>query len=107
LAAGKLIPQTGPDTVADGLLTSLGELTWPIIRDHVESIVTVDDPTILRSMRVFWERTKLIIEPSSATAVAVAMSEEVAALNPRRVGVILSGGNVNLDALGQYFSPRQ
>lgn len=104
LAAGELIPQTGPDTVADGLLTSLGELTWPVIRDHVERIVTVDDAAILRALRLFWERTKLVIEPSSATAVAVVLSDEVRALGMRRVGVILSGGNVDLGTLAALLS---
>ena len=105
LRAGELIPQTGPRTVADGLLTSLGALTWPVIRDHVERIVTVDDPAILLALRLFWERTKLIIEPSSATAVAAALSDEVRGLGLRRVGVILSGGNVDLDALAKLLNP--
>ena len=104
LAAGELIPQAGPDTVADGLLTSLGELTWPVIRDHVERIVTVDDAAILQALRLFWERTKLVIEPSSATAVAVAMSEEVRGLGLRRVGVVLSGGNVDFGTLAALLS---
>jgi len=104
LAAGERIPQTAPDTVADGLLTSLGEWTWPIIRDHVERIVTVADPAILAAMRIFWERTKLIIEPSSATAVAVALSDEFRATSPKRTGVILSGGNVDLGTLGALLA---
>lgn len=99
LQADKLIPQTGPNTIADGLLTSLGDLTWPIIRDHVECIVTPDDVDILAALRLFCERTKLIIEPSSATAVAVALSAEVRGLGVKRVGVILSGGNIDLGAL--------
>jgi threonine dehydratase len=100
LQAGRLIPQTGPDTIADGLLTSLGELTWPIIRDHVESVVTVGDPEIASAMRFVWERTKLLIEPSAAVAVAALLCP---AFQERegfaRVGVILSGGNVDLDRL--------
>lgn len=99
-AAGKLIPQTAPDTVADGLLTSLGKLTWPFVRDYVNKIVTVPDSDTIATMRFFWERAKLIIEPSSAVAVAAAVSEEIAG-NPRwkRIGVILSGGNVNFTRL--------
>jgi threonine dehydratase len=99
-ASGKLIPQTAPDTVADGLLTSLGDLTWPFVRDYVNRIVTVPDTDTIEIMRFFWERAKLVIEPSSAVAVAAAISEEVAG-NPRwkRIGVILSGGNVDLTRL--------
>ncbi len=99
-AAGTLIPQTGPKTVADGLLTSLGNLTWPVIREQVERVVTVDEDEILRAMRLAWERAKLLIEPSSAVAVAAALSDEFRGLQGlRKVGVILSGGNVDLDRL--------
>ncbi|MGD8453882.1 MAG: pyridoxal-phosphate dependent enzyme [Phycisphaerae bacterium] len=106
LAAGRLIPQERPDTVADGLLTSLGKLTWPIIRDHVERIVTVTDEQILAAMRLVWERMKLIIEPSSAVAVAAVLSDEFRALpGLARVGVVLSGGNVDLDRLPWQSSP--
>lgn len=100
LAAGKLIPQTAPDTIADGLLTSLGELTWAILRDHVERIITVSDEQIITAMRLVWERMKIIVEPSAATAVAVTLSDEFRALKGlEAVGVILSGGNVDLDKL--------
>lgn len=99
-AAGKLIPQTGPDTIADGLLTSLGELTWPIIRDHVERVVTVSDAHIIEAMRLAWERAKLLIEPSAAVALAAVLSEEFRAIEGLdRVGVVLSGGNTDLDSL--------
>ncbi len=98
LAAGRLIPQTSPDTIADGLLTSLGELTWPIIRDHVAGIITVTDVQIRRAQRLVWERMKIIIEPSAAVAVAAVLSPEFGAKSDaRRVGIILSGGNVDLD----------
>ena len=104
LAAGRLIPQTGPDTVADGLLTSLGTLTWPIIRDHVETILTVPDPRILDAMRLMWERAKILIEPSSAVPVAAVLSGlPEAAGKARRIGVILSGGNVDLSRIATYF----
>jgi threonine dehydratase/serine racemase len=99
-AAGKLLPQTGPNTIADGLLTSLGELTWPIIRDLVATIVTVDDASTIEAMRFFWERTKLVIEPSSAVAVAAALSDEILGNDRwKRIGVIISGGNVDLSRL--------
>ena len=99
-AAGTLIPQTGPHTIADGLLTSLGDLTWPVLRDLVERVITVSEEEIVAAMRVAWERAKLLIEPSAAVAVAVTLSAEFRGLEGmRRVGVVLSGGNVNLDAL--------
>ncbi len=99
-AAGRLIPQTDPRTIADGLLTSLGEWTWPILRDRVEAVLTVEDPAIVEAMRYFWERTKLIIEPSSAVAVAAVLApgfRELPGLG--KVGIILSGGNVDLEKL--------
>lgn len=99
-AAGRLIPQTDPRTIADGLRTSLGELTWPVIRDRVERILTVDEEAIVAAMRLAWERAKLLIEPTSAVAIAAVLSEEFRGLTGiERVGVILSGGNVDLDAL--------
>jgi len=100
LAAGALIPQTNPQTIADGLLTSLGELTWPIIRDHVERVITVTEDEIVAAMRLTWERAKLLIEPSSAVAVAGVLTDGFkrrAGLD--RVGVVLSGGNADLDHL--------
>ena len=98
LAAGRIIPSIDPDTVADGLLTSLGERNFPIIREHVSAIWTVRDPDIIAAMRLIWERMKIIIEPSAAVcpAVVLARPDEVAGL---RIGVILSGGNVDLDRL--------
>jgi threonine dehydratase/serine racemase len=99
-AAGALIPQTQARTIADGLLTSLGDLTWPMVRDQVERVFTVSEEQIVRAMRLAWERAKLLIEPSAAVALAAVMSEEFRALpDIQRVGVILSGGNVNLDRL--------
>ncbi len=99
MEAGRLIPQEAPSTVADGLLTSLGDLTWPIIRDHVERIVRVDDAAIIAAMELFWQRAKLVIEPSAATALAPLLDDSLAGLDADRVGVILSGGNVDLEKL--------
>jgi threonine dehydratase len=99
-AAGTLVPQTAPRTIADGLLTSLGELTWPVLRDRVERVVTVTDEEIVRAMRLSWERAKLLIEPSAAVAVAAVLSDDFKHLpNLQKIGVVLSGGNVNLDEL--------
>ncbi len=100
LAAGRLIPQTDPETIADGLRSSLGEVTWAILSRGLDRIVTVTEEEIVAAMRLVWERMKLLIEPSAAVAVAVVLGEEFRALGGlRRVGVILSGGNVDLDRL--------
>jgi threonine dehydratase/serine racemase len=99
-AAGELMPQNSPKTIADGLLTSLGQLTWPVIRDRVEAVVTVGDDEIVRAMRFIWERVKIVIEPSAAVAVAAVLSDAFRELSGlERVGVVLSGGNVDLDRL--------
>lgn len=98
-AAGELIPQTNPQTIADGLLTSLGQLTWPIIRDHVERILTVSEAELISAMHLIWQRTKLLIEPSSAVAVAAVLGESFRTTPGERVGIVLSGGNVDLARL--------
>jgi threonine dehydratase len=98
LAEGKILPSVSPQTIADGLRTSLGDLTFPIIRKRVEQIVTVSEAEIVAAMRFVWERVKIIIEPSSAVAVAALWKDE-ANLSGLRVGVILSGGNVDLERL--------
>jgi threonine dehydratase/serine racemase len=98
--SGQLIPQLDPRTVADGLLTSLGQFTWPVIRDLVEEVVTVTEDEIVAAMRLAWERAKLLIEPSSAVPLAAVLSSRFRKLDGiRRVGIVLTGGNVNLDAL--------
>jgi threonine dehydratase len=101
LAAGELILQTAPNTIADGLLTSLGAHTWPIIRDHVAEVLVVDDDQIVEALRLLWERAKLLVEPSAAVGLAalLAARERFDELGHRRVGVILSGGNLDLGAL--------
>lgn len=95
---GKIIPSNNPKTIADGLLTSLGELTYPIIRENVEQIVTVSEQGIIDSMKFIWERAKIIIEPSAATVIAVLWEKKID-LSGLKVGVILSGGNVDLNKL--------
>ena len=100
MKTGQLQPQGKVNTIADGLLTAMGDLTWPIVRDHVERVINVTDEQIIAAMRLVWERVKLVIEPSAATSVAVALSDEFKTLHGMsRVGVVLSGGNVDLDNL--------
>lgn len=98
LQAGEVIPSLHPKTVADGLLTSLGTLTFPIIRERVEQIVTVSEAGIIVAMKFIWERAKIIIEPSSAVPIGVLWEKKID-LSGLRVGVILSGGNVDLEKL--------
>ncbi|MBL6975111.1 MAG: pyridoxal-phosphate dependent enzyme [Deltaproteobacteria bacterium] len=99
-AAGAFVPQTGPDTLCDGLLTSLGELTWPVVRDLVEDVITVPDGPVVAAMRLVWERMKILIEPSSAVTLAVILDERFISLEGlANVGVVFSGGNVDLDDL--------
>jgi threonine dehydratase len=74
--AGRWIKQTSPSTIADGLLTSMGEWTWPIVRDLVDQVVTVSDDEIREAMRWLWERAKLLVEPSSATVLAAVRRAE-------------------------------
>jgi threonine dehydratase len=99
-AAGEWVPQTAPNTIADGLLTSTGDLTWPVIRDQVERVFTATDDQIRAAMRFVWERMKLIAEPSGVVGAAVVLGNEFGALAGfERVGVVISGGNVSLDKL--------
>ena len=100
LKEGKIIPQTNPDTICDGLLTSLGEYTWEILKDHLEAIYTVTDDEVINAMRLVWERMKIIIEPSCATPVAAVLKPEFKALEGlEKVGIILTGGNIELSKL--------
>jgi threonine dehydratase len=98
LQAGYIIPQTNPQTIADGLRTSLCPRTFAAIRDHVREIVTVDEERIVEAMRLVWERMKILIEPSSAVPLAALLTGKVETKG-RRIGIILSGGNVDLDHL--------
>lgn len=96
--AGKIIPLVKADTIADGLRTSLSERTFAEIRDHVDNIVTVSDDAIVRAMRSIWEVMKIIVEPSGAVPYA-AIVESKLHLKSKRVGIILTGGNLDLDTL--------
>ena len=100
LKEGRMLPQENPDTICDGLLTSLGENTWNILKDHLDAIYTVTDDEVIKAMRLIWERMKIIIEPSCATPVAVVLSDQFKALEGmENIGIILTGGNVDLSKL--------
>ncbi|MDG1545702.1 MAG: pyridoxal-phosphate dependent enzyme [Candidatus Poseidoniia archaeon] len=100
LKEGKLLPQENPNTICDGLLTSMGENTWNILKDHLEGIITVDDDEVITAMKLVWERMKIIIEPSCATPLAAILTPEFKQLdNIETVGIILTGGNVDLSNL--------
>jgi len=96
--AGRILPVASPDTLADGLRTTVGQLTFPIILEHAEAILCVSEKDIIDAMRLVWERMKIIIEPSAAVAVAAVLGSPDTFRN-QRIGVILSGGNVDLDHL--------
>jgi len=95
---GEFVPSVNPDTIADGLRTSLGTLTFPIIKKYVTDIHTVSDFNIAEAMKLVWERMKLVIEPSAATPLA-ALLKNKARYSGKRIGIILSGGNVDLSKL--------
>ena len=98
LRDGVLYPSVGPRTVADGLLTSLSERTFRILSGGLAGILTVDEETIVRTMRLLWERAKLLVEPSAAVPLAAVLAYR-GRFEGRRVGLILSGGNADLDKL--------
>jgi threonine dehydratase len=94
----QLVPSVNPNTISDGLLTSLGTLTFPIILDKVHRIITVSEESIIQAMMLTWERMKIIIEPSSAVPLA-AVLENREFFEGKKIGIIISGGNVSLDKL--------
>jgi threonine dehydratase len=98
LAAGRIIPLEQAATIADGLRTSLSERTFPLIQQNVDGIVTVSEDSIVAAMRRIWEVLKIIIEPSCAVPYAAIMEQKID-VTGKRVGIILTGGNVDLDAL--------
>jgi threonine dehydratase len=93
-----------PQTIADGARTpSLGAITFPLVLRHVHDIITVTDAELIEAMRFLWERMKLVVEPTGALATAGVLSRKLDVRN-RRVGIILSGGNVDLKAIAQLFA---
>ena len=96
--SGILTPSENPITVADGLLTSLSELTFSVIRKNVDKIFTAKEDSIISCMLLVWERMKIIIEPSSATVLAI-IKENPDFFRRRKIGLIISGGNVDFRKL--------
>jgi threonine dehydratase len=96
--SGKIEPVLRTDTIADGLRTSLGELTFSVIQAHVDEIVTVSEKSFIRDMRTVWERMKMIIEPSCAVPLAAILDGKVD-VKGKKVGIIITGGNVDLGNL--------
>lgn len=97
------IEQSQSNTIADGLLTTLGDKTFPIIHENVERVITVTDAEIVAAMRLIWERMKIIIEPSCAVPFA-ALLKEKSSFAGKKVGIILSGGNVDLEKALKLFA---
>jgi threonine dehydratase len=98
LLAGRIIPSTYPDTVADGLRTSLGDLTFTVIQRLVKEILIVSEEGIVAAMRLIWEHMKIIVEPSAAVPLGALLANRARCAG-KRVGIILSGGNVDLERL--------
>jgi threonine dehydratase len=98
LQSGKLQPSLNPDTICDGLLTSLSEMTFEIIYNNVHRIMKVSDEAVINAMRLIWERMKIIVEPSAAIVLGAVLENKIV-FNNKRIGLILSGGNVDLSNL--------
>lgn len=101
----RIVPMLHPNTLADGLRTGLGDKTLPILRDHLAGVLHVSEEEIVRSMQFAYERLKMVIEPSSAVALAPILRAEAALLG-KRVGVVLTGGNIDLNRLWSALEKR-
>jgi threonine dehydratase len=99
---GSIQPASPPTSIADGLLTSLGDKTFPIIKENVKEVITVTDEEIIAAMRLIWERLKIIIEPSCAVPFAALLKDKSQFKN-KKVGIILTGGNVDLNKIAKLF----
>jgi len=96
--SGEIENNNSTNTIADGLKTQLGDKNFPIIKEHVDHIVLVSEKEITSAMKLIWERMKIIVEPSSAIALAALLNEKQKYAN-KKVGIIISGGNVDLSKL--------
>jgi threonine dehydratase len=101
--SGELQTVENPDTVADGARTPyLGDVTFPLVLEHVDDMVTVSDDALVRAMHLLWERMKMVVEPTGALG-AAALLDEVVPGHDRRIGVVISGGNVDLGRASALF----
>ena len=98
LKSGKIEKNDRTDTIADGLRTHLGDINFPIIQEYVDSIIRVEEEEIVEAMRLIWERMKIIVEPSCAVPLAAAMKSKEQ-FKSKKIGIVLSGGNVDLSKL--------
>ena len=98
LKLGKIVPNETINTICDGLRAQIGTLTFPVIADLVDDIITVTEEEIIDSMRMIWERLKMIVEPSSSITLGAILKNKDR-FNGKKVGLIISGGNVDLDHL--------
>ena len=96
--AGHIIADDAPKTIADGLLVPLKDLTWHFVKNHVSEIYTASDPEIIDAMKLIWKHLRVVMEPSSAVPLATVLKNPQA-FKGKRVGIILTGGNVDLDKL--------
>ncbi len=102
MQSGKIEPASVPTSIADGLLTSLGDKTFPIIKEYVQEVITVSEEEIVAAMRIIWERLKIVVETSCAVPFA-ALLKNKDQFSGKRVGIILTGGNVDLNKVGKLF----
>lgn len=93
---GVFVPSNNPDTIADGLLTSLGDITFTIIKENVEDIMLCSEDSIRKAMQIIYSRMKIVVEPSSAVALAIILENKKFFAN-KNIGIIISGGNIDLD----------
>ncbi len=100
---GERVPVENPNTIADGLRTSVGEKTFPIIKEFVDDIITVTEEQIIDAMKFYWERMKIVVEPSGAVPLAGILSGNIESslIKNKRIGIIISGGNIDLS---DFFS---
>jgi threonine dehydratase len=100
---GKRVPVENPNTIADGLRTSVGEKTFPIIQEFVDDIITVTEEQIIDAMKFYWERMKLVVEPSGAVPLAGLLYGDIepSLIKGKKIGLIISGGNIDLS---DFFS---
>jgi len=100
---GERVPVENPNTIADGLRTSVGKKTFPIIKEFVDDIITVTEEQIIDAMKFYWERMKLVVEPSGAVPLAGLLSNNIdhSLIEGKRIGIIISGGNIDLS---DFFS---